>query len=166
MTVIFEDESGRALPFDAYGLAKQVIEAALDYESCPYEAEINLLLTDDAGIHQVNKEMRGIDRATDVLSFPMLEYERPGSFEFLEEDAFAFHPETGELVFGDIVVSVDKVYAQAEEYGHSLQREFAFLIAHSMLHLCGYDHMEPEEAAVMEQRQEEILEGIGITRRM
>lgn len=164
MTVIYEDESGRTLPFEPLPLAEHVIEATLDYEGCPYEVEVNLLLTDDEGIHAVNKEMRDIDRATDVLSFPMLEYESPGDFGFLEEEEFAFHPETGELVFGDIVISVDRVYAQAEEYGHSLQREFAFLIAHSMLHLCGYDHMVPEEAAVMERRQEAILEGLGITR--
>lgn len=164
MTVIYDDESGRELPFEPLPLAEKVIEAALDYEECPYEAEVNLLLTDDEGIQRINKEMRDIDRATDVLSFPMLEYGEAGDFRFLEEDASAFHPETGELVFGDVVISVDKVYAQAEEYGHSLQREFAFLLVHSMLHLCGYDHMEPEEAKVMEHRQEEILQELGITR--
>ena len=75
-----------------------------------------------------------------------------------------FDPESGELCLGDIVISVDKVYAQAEEYGHTPRREYAFLIAHSMLHLLGYDHMEPDEAAVMEQKQEEILNRLGITR--
>ena len=75
-----------------------------------------------------------------------------------------FHPETGELLLGDIVISAEKVLEQAAEYGHSVKREYAFLIAHSMLHLSGYDHMEPEEAAVMEQKQREILETLGITR--
>lgn len=75
-----------------------------------------------------------------------------------------FGPDTGELVLGDIMISVDKVREQAESYGHSTKREFAFLVAHSMLHLCGYDHMEPEEAEVMEQKQEELLTGLGITR--
>lgn len=164
MTLNYENESGRELPFEPSGLAERVIEAALDYEKCPYEAELNLLLTDEEGIRAINKEMRGIDNVTDVLSFPMLDYETPGDFSFLEEDELAFHPETGELVFGDIVICVERVFAQAEEYGHSLEREYAFLIAHSMLHLCGYDHMEQEEAQVMEQRQEDILQKMGITR--
>ena len=164
MTIMYDDESKRELPFEPLPLAEKVIEAALDYERCPYEVEINLLLTDEAGIYRINKEMRGIDRATDVLSFPMLEYREAGDFSFLEEEGAAFHPETGELVFGDIVICVDRVYAQAEEYGHSLQREFAFLLAHSMLHLCGYDHIEPKEAKVMERRQEEVLQALGITR--
>lgn len=164
MTIIFEDESGRELTFDGQALAEQVVEAVLDMEQCPYEAEISLLLTNNEGIHEVNKETRDIDRPTDVLSFPALEYETPGDFDFLEEEELCFHPETGELMLGDILVSVDKVYEQAEEYGHSLKREYAFLIAHSMLHLCGYDHMETNEAKVMEQKQEEVLSALGITR--
>ena len=75
-----------------------------------------------------------------------------------------FDPETGELCLGDIVISIDKVYEQAQEYGHAPLREFAFLVAHSMLHLLGYDHMEPDEAEVMEAKQEEILTKLGITR--
>ena len=81
-----------------------------------------------------------------------------------DREADYFDPDTGELILGDIMISVDKVYAQAEEYGHTPRREYAFLIAHSMLHLLGYDHMEPDEAAVMEQKQEEILNRLGITR--
>lgn len=164
MTIIFEDESGRELPFDGQALANRVIEAVLDYEGCPYEAEVDLLLTTDEGIHQVNRETRGIDRPTDVLSFPALEYEQPGDFDFLEDEDYCFHPETGELLLGDILLSIDKVYAQADEYGHSLEREYAFLIAHSMLHLCGYDHMEADEAAVMEAKQQEIMKLLGILR--
>ena len=84
----------------------------------------------------------------------------------IDEDSEAdyFDPDTGELILGDIMISVDKVEEQAESYGHSVRREFAFLVAHSMLHLCGYDHMQEQEAAVMEQKQEKILEGLGITR--
>lgn len=164
MTIIFEDESGRQLPFDAQHMAYDVVTAVLDAQGCPYEAEVNLLLTTNQGICAVNKETRGIDSPTDVLSFPALEYEKAGDFTFVEDQGLMFHPETGELLLGDILLSVDKVYAQAEEYGHSLMREYAFLIAHSMLHLCGYDHMEPEDAALMEKKQEEILESLGITR--
>ena len=94
----------------------------------------------------------------------MLEYETPGDLSGIEESADAFDPETGELMLGDIVISKDRVIAQAEEYGHSVRREYAFLIAHSMLHLLGYDHMEEEERRLMEDRQRKIMEKAGILR--
>lgn len=112
----------------------------------------------------MNREFRQIDAPTDVLSFPMLEYQTPGDFSGFEEEEDSFDPESGELLLGDIVISKDKVLRQAEEYGHSPKREFAFLIAHSMLHLFGYDHMEEDERLVMEQKQREILERVGILR--
>jgi len=158
-----EIEKDRMLPFEE--LLKKVTEKVLDLEECPYEAEVNLLITDDEGIHGINLEMRDIDSATDVLSFPMYQYEIPGDFGELEsEGADCFNPETGELMLGDIVVSIDHVYAQAEKYGHSAVREFAFLIAHSMLHLIGYDHMETAEEKVMFEKQEVALASLGITR--
>ncbi len=95
MTLNYEEEGEVKLPVDCEGLAKEVIEAALDYAECPYEAEVNLLLTTDEEIHQMNKEHRGIDRPTDVLSFPMVEYEEAGQFDFLEDQYDCFHPETG-----------------------------------------------------------------------
>ena len=165
MTVNIEDEYNTPFNVDVEGVARQVIEEALEYEKCPYETEVNLLLTDDEGIHEMNREHRGIDRPTDVLSFPMLEYETPADFAFVEDDqADCFNPETGELVLGDIIISVDKVIEQAEKYGHSRTREYAFLIAHSMLHLFGYDHMVPEEARAMEAKQAAILESLNILR--
>lgn len=112
----------------------------------------------------MNREHRGIDRPTDVLSFPMLDVRTPGDLSGVEEMPDAFDPESGELMLGDIVISKDKVIAQAEEYGHSLKREYAFLIAHSMLHLLGYDHMEDDERLLMEQRQREIMEKAKIPR--
>ena len=113
----------------------------------------------------MNRIHRQIDRATDVLSFPMLEYDRPGDFPGLEEAGEdLFDPDSGELVLGDIVISKDRVLAQAEEYGHSVLREYTFLIAHSMLHLFGYDHMEEEERLLMEERQREIMDKIHIPR--
>ena len=116
-------------------------------------------------IRKLNRSARGLDRPTDVLSFPMLEYDRPGDFLWLEsEPQDAFNPETGELMLGDIVISKDRVLAQAEEYGHSPVREYAFLIAHSMLHLFGYDHMEEEERRLMEERQRGIMEKVNILR--
>lgn len=164
MTIQLEWESMDKLEFDYEGLIKQVISASLEEEGCPYEAEISVVLTDNEEIHQVNKEFRGIDRATDVLSFPMVEYEMPGNFDFLEERPDCFHPETGELLLGDIMVSIERAREQAEEYGHSLERELAFLITHSVLHLCGYDHMEEEERLAMEKKQRLILDKLGIKR--
>ena len=165
MTLYFEEEGGIKLPLECETLAKKVVEEALDYVNCPYEAQVNLLLTENEQIHEMNREFRGIDRATDVLSFPMLSYETPGDFSFLsDENEDDFNPDTGEVMLGDIIISVDKVKEQALEYGHSEKREFAFLITHSMLHLFGYDHMEADEAAVMEEHQRKILDALGITR--
>ncbi|MDO4311878.1 MAG: rRNA maturation RNase YbeY [Eubacteriales bacterium] len=164
MTLYFEEEGEQTLDIPCQEIASEVTEAVLDYAGCPYEAEVNLLLTTDPEIHRMNLEFRGIDRPTDVLSFPMIDFAVPGSFEFLEKRDDCFHPETGELVLGDIVISKDKVTMQAEEYGHSVKREFAFLIVHSMLHLIGYDHMEEEERMVMEEKQRQILEKLQILR--
>ncbi len=144
---------------------ENVTRAALDYEKCPYETQIYVLLTDNEEIHQINKIHREMDCPTDVLSFPLVEYPAPGDFSDLEtRDPNAFHPDTGELLLGDIVISMDKVKEQAEAYGHSCVRELAFLVAHSMLHLMGYDHMEEGERKIMEQKQEEILENCGYIR--
>lgn len=165
MTFYVENETSVTFPFDVEMIVKQVAEAVLDAENCPYETQINVLLTDNAGIHEFNKEYRGIDRETDVLSFPNLDFVKEGVFEIDEaREADYFDPDTGELILGDIIISVDKVQEQADNYGHGTKREFAFLVAHSMLHLCGYDHMEEDEAKVMESKQEEILQLLGITR--
>lgn len=155
------------IPFDfAYAkLAESVVDFCLSHEGFPYEAEVNLTLTDNEQIHQINQEYRQIDRPTDVLSFPMLSYEKPGDFSFLEEEREDdFNPDTGEVMLGDIIISVEKVMEQAESYGHSSKREFAFLIVHSMLHLFGYDHIDPADAAIMEPKQRQILEEMQISR--
>ncbi len=165
MTFHIENEAREALEFNYEELLKRVMEECLDYEDCPYEAEISLLLTDNKEIREINKEFRNIDSATDVLSFPAIEYQEPGDFSDLEEAVEEyFHPETGELLLGDIVISVEQAIKQAEEYGHSLVREMAFLTAHSMLHLMGYDHMEEDERSIMEAKQAEILDKLGIIR--
>lgn len=165
MSFILEEEVKVPFDFDYASLAEKVVNACLDYAKFPYEAEVNLTLTDNEGIHTINKEFRQIDRPTDVLSFPMLSYEVPGDFAFLdEEDCEDFNPDTGEALLGDIVISVEKVLEQAESFGHSIEREYAFLITHSMLHLFGYDHMTEEEASVMEGKQKEILNELNILR--
>ena len=164
MTITIDYETSKKLEFDYEDYIHRVIEKAMDYEACPYEAEINVLITDNEQIQKINAKNRGIDAPTDVLSFPRIEYETPADFDALEDMWEVFHPETGELLLGDIVLSVDKIKSQAEEYGHSIERELSFLVAHSMLHLFGYDHMEEDERAVMEQKQREILEQLSITR--
>lgn len=164
MRIYLEDEGSLDLALDYLALTDKVAEAVLDLEACPYESQVELLLTMNDEIHEMNQEFRGIDRATDVLSFPMIDYEEAGNFDFLEQAADCFDPETGELMLGNIVISKEKVVEQAEEYGHSIEREFAFLVAHSMLHLLGYDHMEEEERNVMEEKQRQVLDGLGITR--
>ncbi|MBQ3558331.1 MAG: rRNA maturation RNase YbeY [Agathobacter sp.] len=165
MSFYLEEEVEAKFGFNYSELAKRIVEFCLEYSDFPYEAEVNLTLTDNNGIHEINKEFRNIDRPTDVLSFPMLQYEAPGDFSFLEdENSDDFNPDTGEAMLGDIVISVDKVFEQAESYGHSVEREYAFLITHSMLHLFGYDHMEEEEAKVMEEKQKDILQKMNILR--
>ena len=164
MTLFFEEEGELELPLPCRELAKKVIDAAIEYVNCPYETEVSLLLTMNEEIREMNRDFRGIDKATDVLSFPMVEYERAGEFSFLEDAPEYFHPESGELILGDIVISKEKVMEQSEEYGHSAEREYAFLIAHSMLHLFGYDHMEEKERIMMETKQREILQLLQIER--
>ena len=165
MSFILEEEVIVPFEFDYASLAEKVVNSCLDYAGFPYEAEVNLTLTDNEGIHTINKEFRQIDRPTDVLSFPMLSYETAGEFAFLDdEDCDDFNPDTGEALLGDIVISVEKVLEQADNFGHSIEREYAFLITHSMLHLFGYDHMTEEEAAVMESKQTEILNELNILR--
>ena len=165
MTSYVENETDSGFAFDVKEVADQVIEAVLASEGCPFDAQLNLLITDNAGIRDYNNRFRQIDRETDVLSFPNVDYDTPSDFSGLDErEADYFDPDSGELILGDIIISADKVKEQAELYGHSEKREFAFLVAHSMLHLCGYDHMEPEEAKVMEEKQEAVLSGLGITR--
>lgn len=165
MSFYLEEEVEVRFEFNYSELAQRVVDFCLDYVAFPYEAEVNLTLTDNEGIHAINKEFREIDRPTDVLSFPMLSYETPGDFSFLDdEDSDDFNPDTGEALLGDIVISVEKVYEQAESFGHSVEREYAFLITHSMLHLFGYDHMEEDEAKVMEDKQKDILNKMNILR--
>ena len=162
MTIILEQEYNKDLGINYEEIADKVINYALDYEKCPYEAEISLTLTDNAGIHQVNKEFRDIDKPTDVLSFPLVDYDTPGEFDFLDEMDECFNPETGELMLGDILISLDKVEEQANEYGHSITREYAFLIAHSMLHLMGYDHIEDKDYEIMNKKEIELDKSIKI----
>ena len=167
MTFFVENETDVTFDFDVEKIVEAVAMEILDSEQCPYESQVNVLLTDNEGIHEFNKEYRQIDRETDVLSFPNVDYAEPGDFDIDEDmEADYFDPDTGELILGDIIISVEKVAEQAENYGHSQKREFAFLVAHSMLHLLGYDHMTEDEAKQMEAKQHQVLNTLNITREM
>ena len=164
MTVEISHESKKTLDIPYKEIIERMVIATLDFEKCPYEAEVSVTIVDDEEIHQINKEYRYIDRATDVLSFPFNEFDIPGDFTDIENSIDAFNPESGELLLGDIILSADHIESQAMEYGHSKTRELAFLVVHSMLHLMGYDHMNDDERIVMEEKQRKILELEGISR--
>ncbi|MGN0438978.1 MAG: rRNA maturation RNase YbeY [Lachnospiraceae bacterium] len=165
MTLILENETEIDLGIDYEKIGYDVIDAVLNYVDCPYECVVNILLTDNEGIHRTNKEMRNVDQATDVLSFPGIPFETEGDFSIVESNtASYFDSESGELLLGDILISLEKVKEQALSYNHSVKREYAFLIAHSMLHLSGYDHIKEDERGRMEQLQDDILNQIGLSR--
>lgn len=151
-------------------LQKKIEEIVLEVtkeEQFYYPFEVNLLITDNNGIKEFNSTYRKITKETDVLSFPNLDFEIPGNYDVLEneiEKINYYNLDTDEVVLGDIIISYEKIISQANEYGHSETRELCFLIAHSMLHLLGYDHMEPDEAKVMEEKQKKILDRLGITK--
>ena len=139
---------------------KRVILTALAAQGMNLPCEINVLLTDDAGIQALNKRMRGIDQATDVLSFPMFDIP-----EGYLPSALCSDPDTGLIALGDMCISLERARAQAAEFGHSLEREVSYLTVHSVLHLLGYDHTdEGVRKARMREREEAILAELGLTR--
>ena len=141
-------------------LIRKTIRTALEAEGVTVPCEVDVLLTDDEGIHAVNLEMRGVDRPTDVLSFPSFDL-RPGEVPGPEDADQA----TGLVPLGDMCLSMERVKAQAAEYGHSSRRELAYLVTHSVLHLLGYDHLdEGEEKALMRAHEDVIMDKLGITR--
>lgn len=146
-------------------IIKDVVQGALDYLGVKYPYELSVTFTDNQGIQEINQSERGIDSPTDVLSFPLLDFETPGDLSYVERyPQDYFNPENNELILGDIVISLEKMEEQAKEYGHSIKRELAFLTVHSMLHLMGYDHMEESDRIQMEKLQDDILNMKGYTR--
>ncbi len=164
MTSYVDIDEDIDLGLDAEDITLKLLNAVCDREQCPYEACINVYVTHSDNVRVYNREYRDKDTTTDVLSFPALDILN-GDFESaVEASDSPFDPESGELILGDIVINADRVYSQAEEYGHSVLREFAFLCAHSLYHLCGYDHERADEAEIMERKQEETLASLNITR--
>ncbi len=165
MAFYAENNSGIEPEIPWVDLFKRVAAEVLKTEGCPFEAAVNLTLVTPDEIKERNEEFREIDRVTDVLSFPLVLFFEPGNFsDIVEGDPDSFDPDTGELILGDILLCYERATEQAEEYGHSIEREFSFLIAHSMLHLLGFDHESDEDRLIMEEKQERVLEALSITR--
>ena len=153
MIYFMNDQEKETVTYRQKILIRRALEATLDYEGCENAAQVSVTFTDNEGIRALNAQYRDIDRETDVLSFPLIDFEGG-------EEPPADEPM---LMLGDIVVSLEKAREQADEYGHGFEREIAFLCVHSMLHLLGYDHVNSdEEDADMRRRQSEILDGMGL----
>lgn len=166
MTFYVENETEETFDFDVEKLIEALTLKVIESENVPFnDISLNVTFTDDDTIQEINKEFRDIDKSTDVLSFPAIDFETPADFSNISGDEpDYFDPDTGELILGDIMISLEHAHNQAVEYGHSFRREIAFLITHSLLHLIGYDHMEEDERAVMEAKQTNILTELNITR--
>ena len=151
LMIYFENSAPEAITYKLKMLVRKAILATLDYEGVDVDCEVSVTFTDNEGIHAINKEFRNIDRPTDVLSFPQVNYDE--GEELMEGD-----------MLGDIVLSLERAREQAAEFGHSFERECAFLCAHSTLHLLGYDHeLSDEDDADMRRRQSEIMEKMGLS---
>ncbi|NCC15140.1 MAG: rRNA maturation RNase YbeY [Clostridia bacterium] len=155
MTILIDNRTEEALSLELSQVIEKIIVDSLAYEGFEKPCEVSVSIVDNEEIRQINKQFRAIDRATDVLSFPLLTF---------EEGELVDCNEKNEVLLGDIIISLERAREQAEEYGHSLKREIAFLTAHSMLHLLGYDHMDEEEEKEMFAKQREILNKAGIPR--
>lgn len=156
---IWIDDEAVPLSEALCAVVKKVSAKVLEQEGVELPITLSVTITDNAEIREINREHRSIDAPTDVLSFPMLDYTVAGKIEASEGDF-----ENGRLVLGDIVISDERARQQAEEYGHSVEREYGFLVAHSTLHLLGYDHEAEDERAVMREKEEKALESLGLTR--
>ena len=161
LTDMVNSSAGR---FDIEELTGAVIEAVVRGEGCPHEVQLSILLVDEAAIQSLNKDLRGKDAVTDVLSFPACSFESAGNFNHVAKNAGCFDLDSQELILGDIVICVPRLYQQARSYGHSLKREYAFLLSHSLYHLLGYDHGDENAAGIMETKQEAVLSSLGIER--
>lgn len=155
MTVLIDNRTDWNLTPEFEKLINDVALKCLEYEDFHTDCEISVSFVTGDEIKEINSQFRHIDKETDVLSFPMLTFEEDEEAEVNEND---------EIILGDIIISVERAKEQAKEYGHSLEREIAFLTAHSMFHLLGYDHMEENEEKEMFAKQKEVLDILGVKR--
>ncbi|NMA64950.1 MAG: rRNA maturation RNase YbeY [Clostridiaceae bacterium] len=157
---IYNNQKARKIETKTLNNIKEAVKLCAKLEAFPYVCEVYITLTDNEAIQQYNKDYRQIDKPTDVLSFPLIQYNNrepqvmPGDID----------PETNRLSLGDIIISVEKAEEQAQNYGHSFEREIVFLAVHGMLHLLGYDHMDEEEEKIMFGKQKAVLDEIGLKR--
>jgi probable rRNA maturation factor len=159
--VFIENEQSQSEFTQAYGeLLKKTALCCLEEENIEAGCEINILITDDTAIRDMNRQFRDIDKPTDVLSFPMADIVKGR----IIDEGGDFDIDEGLLVIGDIVISIETAIKQSEQYGHSLERELAFLTAHGMFHLLGYDHMESRDEEAMMAKQEIVLDKLGLKR--
>lgn len=166
MTIYLEDEVDffKAHP-GLYEKVEQVVNRCLDEEKVPYEVEVSISVVDLSRIHEINRDYRQVDRPTDVLSFPQIEPEVIGYINWDQVDfSGCVNFDTDEVMLGDIILCAERAKEQAESYGHSLEREVCFLVAHSMFHLLGYDHMTEEDEKNMVTKQESVLQYLSILR--
>ncbi len=156
LKIYFEnDQEKHSIHYKLKMLIRHTILETLDYEGMENDVEVSVTFVDDEGIRELNKKFRNMDKPTDVLSFPLLDYEGESEEPFFDELCHNL---------GDIVISLERAMAQANEFGHSFEREVAFLTAHSMLHLLGYDHeLSDEDDADMRKRQNDIMERLGLS---
>ena len=156
LKIYFENNQKKhAIKYRMQHLIRRAILETLDYEGMENDVEVSVTFVDDEGIRELNNKFRGMDKPTDVLSFPLLDYEGESEEPFFDELCHNL---------GDIVISLERAMAQANEFGHSFEREVAFLTAHSMLHLLGYDHeLSDEDDADMRRRQNDIMERLGLS---
>ena len=166
MTLVMQDENVPEFDFDVFETAESTVRKTLSLAGFDREAEVSLSFARGDEIRELNRDYRGVDSVTDVLSFPLIDFDpsKPFSEVISLNENDCINPDTGEVMLGDIVICEEKVRSQADEYGHSLKREFAFLICHSTLHLLGYDHMDDEERRAMEEMQRKIMEELSISR--
>ena len=150
---------------DINAVIKAGICYTLDHEKFPHPYEVSVVITDNSGIKAINFKFRKIDKITDVLSFPLIDFKKD-TFDISQKKLLleAINPETEEVMLGDIVVSIERAFSQASEYNHSLIREIGFLVVHSTLHLLGYDHMTDEDRVIMRNKEENILTVMKLTR--
>lgn len=159
VNVIIEYDANPIEEINLEEIVKKCAEKAFELENVGFDTEISVTLTDNEGIRGINAEYRNIDSETDVLSFPQFDFETPSQFD--EDELFL---DEGAVMLGDIVLSKDKIFEQATEYGHGVVRETAYLTVHSLMHLLGYDHMTDDEKSVMRSHEEAVLSALGYTR--
>jgi len=157
---IYNRQKARKIDRDILNLIKKAVKLCAEHENFPYSWEVCITLTDDKTIQEINRDYRQTDKPTDVLSFPLIQYDNrvpqvmPGDID----------PETGRISLGDIIISVERAEEQAQNYGHSFEREIVFLAVHGMLHLLGHDHMNREDERIMSEKQRTVMDEIGLKR--